>query len=1263
MRFSVKQICLLAAFSMMALWVSAQQIDKVTQPSEHLFRIELSNGHRMFFDFYGTNIFRWYYNPEKDGIVAPEANPPAQILVDNPRKPISGLRFTDEEGKVVISSSAVELTVDKASLTISVRDTRTGKEVVTSKGTFITGSKESRIQLSAHDDEYFFGGGVQNGRFSHKGKVIAIENQNSWTDGGVASPVPFYWSTRGYGFLWHTFKKGRYDFGKEHKELVSLSHETDYLDVFFMIDSSAADLLADYYQLTGNPVLLPGFAFYEGHLNAYNRDYWKEDPRGILFEDGKHYLESQKDNGGIKESLNGELNNYQFSARAVIDRYKANDMPLGWILPNDGYGAGYGQTSTLDSNILNLKKFGEYAHSKGVQIGLWTQSDLHPKAGISALLQRDLEKEVGVAGVRVLKTDVAWVGPGYSFGLHGIADAASIIKRFGNNARPFIITLDGWAGTQRYGSVWTGDQTGGEWEYIRFHIPTYIGSGLSGMPNITSDMDGIFGGKNPAVNIRDFQWKAFTLMQLNMDGWGLNPKYPSALGEPATSINRNYLKLKSSLFPYTYSVAHQAINGLPPVRATFLEETNKFTLGSATQYQFLLGPSFLVAPIYKNTSADTLGNDIRDGIYLPHGLWIDYFNGNAYEGGQVINNFEAPIWKLPVFVKPGAIIPMANPNNHIGEINPALRIYELYPFGKSSFVAYEDDKLGNEYTSGAFQTTLIESELWDGVATITVNPASGAFSGMKNEKQTEFRVNISKRPSAIMLVINGKKVKLREVKSEIEFNSSGNVFFYNATPQLNQFSTPGSEASQLSINKNPQLWVKSAIRNIARDKMTLTIKGYEFDLSNRWLHKDGSLTAPDVAVSDTNLTAYTITPGWHPVPNADYYEIEFNGMRYSTIKENHLLFDNLQPETEYRFKIRAVNKSGKSGWASFSATTRKSPFEYAVKGISATVSAPAQSGEEVGKLFDFDESTMWHTQWGRKATPFEMIIDLHSINQLDRLEYLPRDRGNGIWLKGTVSCSLDKVNWSDTLSFDWKYNGDTKTIQFGNHPSVRYLKIVVTEGRGNYGSGRELYIFKVPETESILPGDINHDGRIDENDLTSYMNYTGLRLGDADFEGYISKGDLNNNGVIDSYDISNVSTTLNGGTVSDSNESVAGMLQMIPDKAAYRKNDILNINVKGIGLKNVNALSFGMPYDESEFEFLGITPVAVKQMENMTNNRLHSDGERVLYPVFVNVGEKPLLNGNEELFTIRLKAKKSGKFALEAFRGMLVGRNLSVVSF
>ena len=174
--------------------------------------------------------------------------------------------------------------------------------------------------------------------------------------------------------MWYTFKPGLYDFGSTQNGKVELSHESRNLDVFFMVGKKPTDLLDGYYQLTGNPVLLPKFGFYEGHLNAYNRDYWKESDKGrtMVFEDGKAYKESASDKTGIKESLNGEKNNYQFSARAAIDRYVKHDMPLGWFLPNDGYGAGYGQETTLDGNIQNLKEFGDYARKHGVEIGLWT---------------------------------------------------------------------------------------------------------------------------------------------------------------------------------------------------------------------------------------------------------------------------------------------------------------------------------------------------------------------------------------------------------------------------------------------------------------------------------------------------------------------------------------------------------------------------------------------------------------------------------------------------------------------------------------------------------------------------------------------------------------------------------------------------------------------------------------------------------------------------------------------------------------------------
>lgn len=1271
----------------------AENTNTFTQPSAKIIRAKkinpttievlMSDNQRMTFDFYGENIFRVFQDKSGGIIRDPQAKPEAQILVKNPRKTVSKLTLNDDGGLISMTTGNIKVELNKLTSLFKVFNLATNTVVVEELEPALFQKGKVQITLKENPQECFYGGGVQNGRFSHKGKAISIENQNSWTDGGVASPNPYYWSTNGYAVMWYTFKKGQYNFGAAEKSKVKLMHETDYLDVFYMINDGAVALLNDFYQLTGNPVLLPKFGFYQGHLNAYNRDYWKEDEKGVLFEDGKRYKESQKENGGIKESLNGEKANYQFSARAVIDRYKNHDMPFGWLLPNDGYGAGYGQTETLDGNIQNLKSLGDYAREHGVEIGLWTQSDLHPKPEGSALLQRDIVKEVRDAGVRVLKTDVAWVGAGYSFGLNGVADVGHIMPYYGDNARPFIISLDGWAGTQRYASIWSGDQTGGVWEYIRFHIPTYIGSGLSGQPNISSDMDGIFGGKNLAVNIRDFQWKTFTPMQLNMDGWGSNEKYPHALGEPATSINRWYLKLKSELMPYAYSIAKEAIDGLPMIRAMFLEYPNAYTNGAATQYQFLYGSNLLVAPIYQATKADEAGNDIRNGIYLPQGSWVDYFTGELYEGNCIVNSFASPLWKLPVFVKNGAIIPMTNSNNNVSEINKRVRMYEIYPYETSSFVEYDDDGTTEAYRLGQGVITKIESTVdKKGRVTVTLAPAAGDFDGFVKEKATEFKINVTQKPKKVWATVGKKRVKLVEVASMDEFLKREDVYYYDAAPNLNKFATKGSAFEKTVITKNPQLLVKLAVSDITAHATVLNVEGFVFAPADIHRVSSGVLTASlQAQVTPENTEAYTLKPTWNQIANADFYEIEFNDMRYTTIKDTELLFDGLAAETTYRFKLRAANKDGYSDWAEFSATTKSNPLEFAIQGIVAETTAKNQGGSGVDRLFNFEESgDQWHTKYQVKAIPFDLVMDLRTVNQLDKFHYLPRiDGGNGTLLKGSVAYSTDKENWTEAGAFTWERNGEVKVFNFADHPVARYIKLSITEGVGNYGSGRELYVFKVPGTEGYIQGDVNNDGKIDKNDLTSYINYTGLRKGDADFEGYISNGDINKNDLIDAYDISIVATQLNDEDESaeqagdaDGNEDqaagkkaepVAGSIELFTAKSLYAKDETVEVLVKGVNLRSVNAVSFALPYNQQDYELIAVQPLSMKKMENLTNDRLHTDGSKVLYPTFINVGQKEMINGSADLFVLKLKAKRKVKFDLKAQDGFLVDKNLNTCKF
>ena len=72
---------------------------------------------------------------------------------------------------------------------------------------------------------------------------------------------------------------------------------------------------------------------------------------------------------------------------------------------------------------------------------------------------------------------------------------------------------------------------------------------------------------------------------------------------------------------------------------------------------------------------------------------------------------------------------------------------------------------------------------------------------------------------------------------------------------------------------------------------------------------------------------------------------------------------------------------------------------------------------------------------------------------------------------------------------------------------------------------------------------------------------------------------------------------------------------------------------------------------------------AVKSMRNFTNDRLHSNGQKALYPTFVNVGDRPVLGGSADLFTLRFRAGKAGAFSLQMKDGLLVDKQLLTATF
>lgn len=124
-----------------------------------------------------------------------------------------------------------------------------------------------------------------------------------------------------------------------------------------------------------------------------------------------------------------------------------------------------------------------------------------------------------------------------------------------------------------------------------------------------------------------------------------------------------------------------------------------------------------------------------------------------------------------------------------------------------------------------------------------------------------------------------------------------------------------------------------------------------------------------------------------------------------------------------------------------------------------------------------------------------------------------------------------------------------------------------------------------------------------------------------------------------------------------------GSISITANKKVYNAGETVEIKVKGTGLRSVNAMSFALPYNEQDMEYVGTDTENMKEMKNLTYDRLHTNGQKSLYPTFVNLGEKPYLEGDGELMTIRFKAKRKFTLDLKTTDGMLVDKYLNTVAF
>jgi alpha-glucosidase len=261
--------------------------------------------------------------------------------------------------------------------------------------------------------------------------------------------------------------------------------------------------------------------------------------------------------------------------------------------------------------------------------------------------------------------------------------------------RSFVLTRSGFAGIQRWSAVWTGDNQS-LWDHLETSLPMLCNLGLSGVPFVGCDIGGFAGNATAELFAR---WMQVGMLYPFMRGHSALTTArhePWVFGERTERICRDYIELRYRLLPYLYSLFWQASTTGAPILRPLLYHYPNDRQTYALHDQVMLGPFLLAAPIYHP------GQEYR-AVYLPEGTWYDWWTNERHEGPTHLLA-HAPLERIPLYARAGAIIPMQPVMQYVDESPITELTLKIYP-GNGEWTLYEDDGRTFEYQKGAWQTT------------------------------------------------------------------------------------------------------------------------------------------------------------------------------------------------------------------------------------------------------------------------------------------------------------------------------------------------------------------------------------------------------------------------------------------------------------------------------------------------------------------------------------------------------------------------------
>lgn len=341
----------------------------------------------------------------------------------------------------------------------------------------------------------------------------------------------------------------------------------------------------------------------------------------------------------------------------------------------------------------------------------------------------------------LMKADIPWMLNHYHY-----------VDNTRNGKRGMLLSRNCGIGGQRYGIGFSGD-TQATWEMLDF-LPYFTSTASNvGFGWWSHDVGGFMHGiRSDEMMVRWAQFAAFSpIFRLHSTNNPFMSKEPWNYNEVAERVISDFMRLRHKMIPYIYTMNY----GCYADNITLIRPLYYYCPNHSKKNEYYFGDEMIVAPI--TTPMDSVTVMGHTNVYLPEGMWFDFFSSRAYKGARNYTVYRS-IYEIPVFVKAGGIIPLSQTLDI--DIPQSLEI-DIFPGDSNVFELYEDDGITLDYQKGDCAVTAMELK-WSENPEFIIKKPQGNLSLIPQKRNYKLCFRKTEDCKNISVKLDGKDIPFKK---------------------------------------------------------------------------------------------------------------------------------------------------------------------------------------------------------------------------------------------------------------------------------------------------------------------------------------------------------------------------------------------------------------------------------------------------------------------------------------------------------------------